>query len=94
MPDPRFFEDLGPVELSELAGLTGARLADPGAASRTIRSVSVLAAATADSITFVSDSSYLDQLRTTAAAAWASRAKRRLAPALVAQWGCRTLTAT
>ena len=24
MPDPRFFEDLGPVTLGELAGLTGA----------------------------------------------------------------------
>src|SRR6185369_14388124 len=28
MPDPRFFEDLGPVTLGELATLTGAVLAD------------------------------------------------------------------
>ena len=29
MPDPRFFEDLGPISLSDLAHLTGAELA-PG----------------------------------------------------------------
>jgi UDP-3-O-[3-hydroxymyristoyl] glucosamine N-acyltransferase len=69
MPDPRFFEELGPIELGELAVLSGARLMDASAASRLIRSVSILAGAPADSITFVSDDGYLDQVRTTNAAA-------------------------
>jgi UDP-3-O-[3-hydroxymyristoyl] glucosamine N-acyltransferase len=59
MPDPRFFEDLGPVTLSELAELTGARLADPAAGSRLVNAVSVMAGAAADTITFVSDRKFL-----------------------------------
>ncbi|HEX2800783.1 MAG TPA: UDP-3-O-(3-hydroxymyristoyl)glucosamine N-acyltransferase [Phenylobacterium sp.] len=69
MPDPRFFEDLGPIELGELAVLSGARLMDLSAAARLIRSVSILAGAPADSITFASDSGYLDLVRATTAAA-------------------------
>ncbi|HVI30535.1 UDP-3-O-(3-hydroxymyristoyl)glucosamine N-acyltransferase [Phenylobacterium sp.] len=55
MPDPRFFEDLGPVALGELAALTGAELSDPGAADRSIRGVAILSQARADTITFLSD---------------------------------------
>jgi UDP-3-O-[3-hydroxymyristoyl] glucosamine N-acyltransferase len=69
MPDPRFFEDLGPVTLAELASLTGAVLADPTAADRKIRAVSVMAGAAADTITFVSDRKFLDLVRRTGAGA-------------------------
>ena len=55
MPDPRFFEDLGPVRLGELAGLTGAELSRPDAADRLVRGVAVLAHAGPDAITFLSD---------------------------------------
>src|ERR1700758_4530819 len=69
MPDPRFFEDLGPVDLGDLAILTGSTLVDPALSRRPILAVSVMAGATADSITFATDRRYLAQMRTTAAAA-------------------------
>lgn len=69
MPDPRFFEDLGPVSLADLAGLTGADLADAGAGQRMIRGVAVLARATADDITFLSDAKHVAELASTSAAA-------------------------
>jgi len=87
MPDPRFFEDLGPIELGELAVLSGARLMDLSAASRVIRSVSVVAGAPADSITFASDSGYLDQVRATTAAACFLRER----DAAAAPEGCSVL---
>jgi UDP-3-O-[3-hydroxymyristoyl] glucosamine N-acyltransferase len=74
MPDPRFFEDLGPVALSELAALTGAELADRAAASRSVRAVAVLQQAQADTVTFVTDRRYLPQVRETRAAACFVRA--------------------
>ena len=55
MPDPRFFEELGPVSLSDLAALTGARLVDAASGARQVRAVSAMAAAGPDAITFVSD---------------------------------------
>ena len=55
MPDPRFFEDLGPVPLGELAKLAGAELADPTAADRPIRAVAILGHAASDSVTFLTD---------------------------------------
>ncbi|MFI4964629.1 MAG: UDP-3-O-(3-hydroxymyristoyl)glucosamine N-acyltransferase [Caulobacterales bacterium] len=69
MPDPRFFEDLGPVTLQDLAALTGARLADGSAANRLVRAVSVLAGAGPDVVTFVSDRKFLPQVRETRAGA-------------------------
>ena len=69
MPDPRFFEDLGPVTLSDLAALTGATLADPATAGRLVRAVSILAGATADTVTFVSDRKFIAQARDTKAGA-------------------------
>ena len=74
MPDPRFFEDLGPVALGELAALAAAQLADHSAAGRTVRGVSVLHGAQADMVTFVSDRRYLPQVRETKAAACFIRA--------------------
>jgi UDP-3-O-[3-hydroxymyristoyl] glucosamine N-acyltransferase len=69
MPDPRFFEELGPVTLSDLATLTGAELADPSAGGRLVRAVSVMAGAGSDTITFVSDRRFVAQVRETKAGA-------------------------
>lgn len=69
MPDPRFFEDLGPVSLAELAGLTGAELASPEAGDRQVRGVAVLAHATPDTVTFLSDKKHAAALARTQAAA-------------------------
>lgn len=55
MPDPRFFEALGPVSLGELATLTGADLAQPGAARRPVRGVAILSRASAETVTFLAD---------------------------------------
>ena len=55
MPDPRFFEELGPVPLGELAKLVGAELGDPAAADRPIRAVAILSQAGPDSVTFLTD---------------------------------------
>lgn len=55
MPDPRFFENLGPISLSELAAKAGATLKDPGAGSRSINGVAVLDGAGPDVVTFLSD---------------------------------------
>ena len=62
MPDPRFFEDLGPVTLAELAGLTGAELSDADQGQRQVRGVAVLASAQADTVTFLTDKKYADGL--------------------------------
>ena len=69
MPDPRFFEDLGPVTLAELAQVTGASLADPTAGQRRVRAVSILEGAQADTVTFASGKAFLAQLGETKAAA-------------------------
>ena len=69
MPDPRFFEQLGPVSLGELARLARAELSDPGAASRSIRSVAILARAGADDISFLSDARRAAEAGASAAAA-------------------------
>jgi UDP-3-O-[3-hydroxymyristoyl] glucosamine N-acyltransferase len=75
MPDPRFFEDLGPVTLGELAALTGAVLADGAAGALAVGAVAVLDHAGPDTITFVSDGKYLAQARETRAAACFIRAR-------------------
>ncbi len=69
MPDPRFFEDLGPVTLADLAALTGAVLADPAQGGRLVRAVSIMAGATADTITFISDRKFVAQASETKAGA-------------------------
>lgn len=69
MPDPRFFEELGPVTLSDLATVTGAQLADPAAGGRQVNAVSVMAGAGPDTVTFVSDRKFVAQVRETNAAA-------------------------
>jgi UDP-3-O-[3-hydroxymyristoyl] glucosamine N-acyltransferase len=69
MPDPRFFEDLGPVTLADLAALTGAELSPPEAAGRTVSGVSILSQAGPDTVTFLSDKKHVAELATTMAAA-------------------------
>jgi UDP-3-O-[3-hydroxymyristoyl] glucosamine N-acyltransferase len=79
MPDPRFFEDLGPVPLGELARLTGAELA--GGAERLVSRVAVLTHAGPDSITFLTDKRYASELaRGRPGACFMPRAAVELAP--------------
>ncbi|HEY7899888.1 MAG TPA: UDP-3-O-(3-hydroxymyristoyl)glucosamine N-acyltransferase [Caulobacteraceae bacterium] len=68
MPDARFFESLGPVSVSELASLTGAQLirGRPGAA---IDQVATVAAASASSVTFLTDRRFAPALASSAAGA-------------------------
>lgn len=69
MPDPRFFEDLGPITLGELAELVGAQLSLAGAARKPVRAVAILSRAKADSVTFLSDAKHAEALRENRAAA-------------------------
>jgi len=62
MPDPRFFQDLGPVTLAELAQITGARLASEADGAVQVSRVAVLARAGKDAITFVADKRYVAAL--------------------------------
>lgn len=61
-PDPRFYQDLGPVTLAELAGLAGADLADAQAGVRQVRGVAIVARATPDHVTFAADKARLEEL--------------------------------
>jgi UDP-3-O-[3-hydroxymyristoyl] glucosamine N-acyltransferase len=65
MPDPRFFEDLGPVSLNELAAVTGALLARPEDGERAVSTVAPLLRGDAASVSFYSDRRYLDDLKVT-----------------------------
>jgi UDP-3-O-[3-hydroxymyristoyl] glucosamine N-acyltransferase len=55
LPDPRFFESLGPIPLGELARLAGAELARPESANSEIRGVSILDRATSGTVSFLAD---------------------------------------
>lgn len=55
MPDPRFFDSLGPASLSELARAGSAEIADAALANRLIAHVAPLDTADERSITFFSD---------------------------------------
>lgn len=79
MPDPRFFEELGPVPLGELAKLAGAELGDPTAADRPIRAVAILTRVGPDSVTFLIDSRRVEGLAERAAAACFVTAKDAVA---------------
>ena len=87
MPDPRFFEDLGPVTLSDIAALTGATLPDPSSGDRRVRAVSVMAGAGLDTVTFATDRKFLEQAGATLPGACFVRAE--MADALPA--GCAPL---
>jgi UDP-3-O-[3-hydroxymyristoyl] glucosamine N-acyltransferase len=67
MPDARFYEDLGPVSLADLASLTGSSFA--GDASLAIRAAAPLGKAGEGEVTFLSDKRYAGQLAGTGAGA-------------------------
>ncbi|MBI1199119.1 MAG: UDP-3-O-(3-hydroxymyristoyl)glucosamine N-acyltransferase [Phenylobacterium sp.] len=69
MPDPRFFEDLGPVRLGELAAAVGAEPGRADAAERLVGGVAVLAHAGPDHVTFLADRRYAAELRSSRAGA-------------------------
>lgn len=69
MPDPRFFQDLGPFRLAEVAGWVGATLDRPSDGERIINGVSVVARATTDTITFLTDRRYAEALAASGAGA-------------------------
>ena len=87
MIDSRFFDSLGPLDLATLATRTGARLADPSAAARTIARVAPLSKASGTDVSFLVDARRVAELRTSGAAACF------LAPALAeaAPEGCVVL---
>jgi len=69
MPDPRFFENQGPVSLGDLAAVCGAELADPATSGRSIRSVGPLERVGPDDVAFYADRRYRDDLAATRAGA-------------------------
>ena len=69
MPDPRFFEDLGPVDLSRIAAITGAELAPGVDGARQVTGVAVLARAGPGTVTFLSDPKRAAELAATRAGA-------------------------
>jgi UDP-3-O-[3-hydroxymyristoyl] glucosamine N-acyltransferase len=69
VPDPRFYEALGPVTLGELARLAGVELSTPEAAARQILNVAILSRGARDSISYLADSKHLDALRHSACGA-------------------------
>ncbi|NBB17232.1 UDP-3-O-(3-hydroxymyristoyl)glucosamine N-acyltransferase [Caulobacter sp. SLTY] len=68
MPDPRFFEALGPVSLSRLAELTGSRL-QGGSPDTPIAEAAPLNRAGADGVAFLTDRKRLADLKASQAAA-------------------------
>jgi UDP-3-O-[3-hydroxymyristoyl] glucosamine N-acyltransferase len=68
MPDPRFFENLGPVSLAELAEATGASVASSNGALM-VQGVAILDKATPETITFLSDRRHAGALAETRAGA-------------------------
>lgn len=69
MPDPRFYENKGPVSLGELAALSGAALSHPEAARRPIQSAGPLTRVGPDDVAFYADRRYLADLTVTRAGA-------------------------
>lgn len=69
MPDPRFFEDLGPVTAGDLAAGAGASLSDESAADRPIAGVAPLGRADEKAVSFFADRRYVGDLAGTRAGA-------------------------
>jgi UDP-3-O-[3-hydroxymyristoyl] glucosamine N-acyltransferase len=87
MPDPRFFEDLGPLALQELAALSGAQLKDDAAGGTPIRAAAPLGRASTGEVAFLSDRRYLAELsETRASACFLTEAHASMVPA-----GCAAL---
>lgn len=77
MPDPRFFDSLGPASLSELARAGAAELAEVALAERMIAHVAPLDTADVAAIAFFSDAKRKDAARTTLAGACFVRPEHR-----------------
>lgn len=88
MPDPRFFEDLGPLSLGELARIAGAELAADAPAARAVAGVAVLAHAGPDQVTFLTDKRHAQGL----AASRAGACFMPAAAAALAPSGCVVLS--
>lgn len=69
MPDPRFFESLGPVSLEELAAVAGAELETPADGVRSIMGVAPLNSAEPGMVAYLGDKRYLPDLAATRASA-------------------------
>ena len=69
MPDPRFFEFLGPVSLAELAELTGSVLANQADGERRVESAAPLGRAGPRDIAFLGDRRHVASLADTRAGA-------------------------
>jgi UDP-3-O-[3-hydroxymyristoyl] glucosamine N-acyltransferase len=69
MPDPRFYENLGPVSLAEMAAVTASELARPQDGERQVSSVAPLVRAGATDLSFFHDRRYRDNLKATASGA-------------------------
>ena len=69
MPDARFYEDLGPVSLADLAGLTGSPLVQTDAGALAIHSAAPLSKAGEGAVAFLSDRRYAAELKETRASA-------------------------
>ncbi len=69
MPDTRFFDDLGPLSLGELARIAGSTAPTAGLTDTVITAVAPLDRATAGTLSFYSDRRYLADLAATAATA-------------------------
>ncbi|MFI4935176.1 MAG: UDP-3-O-(3-hydroxymyristoyl)glucosamine N-acyltransferase [Caulobacterales bacterium] len=67
-PDPRFFENLGPISLGALAELTGASC-DPAVSEQVVEAVSVLSRADRGCLSFVSDRRHAEMAKATRAGA-------------------------
>lgn len=69
MADKRFFTVAGPFTLGQLAEMTGATLADPSAAGRTVVDVAPLQDADAGKVSFLDNRKYAEAFRGTKAGA-------------------------
>src|SRR5471030_116146 len=69
MPDSRFYETLAPVELGELAALTGATLINARETRRSVARAAVLSRADRVSVTYFFDRRHASELSGTRAAA-------------------------
>jgi UDP-3-O-[3-hydroxymyristoyl] glucosamine N-acyltransferase len=69
MPDPRFYDDLGPKALEDIAELADAALSDLGAAKTPIRLAAPLIRAAKGAVSYYADRRYLDDLKATKASA-------------------------
>ena len=69
MPDPRFYEEMGPVTASELAALCGAAAPEPDSGRRLIAQAAPLNKADETSVGYFGDRRYAQDLGATRAGA-------------------------